>query len=122
MAGNTPTDAAAAVASGSARGPVVPEPHTSPAGRTAFAGVTVLALALAVGVVVSGLTILEYIGVRPVLAWLRLFRRDVATVGAQVRAGGPLQYPTIASMYLEVVFALGLGVLLGELDRSPQPG
>ena len=228
MAGNTLTDAAAAVASGSARGPVVPEPHTSPAGRTAFAGValltlaapfeltepllrlprqsvsslemalllafagwgaalvfsgfvaewrtpltppwialllamlvasaaspvsrvnalhmtgrlgaafgvyfltlngvstrarlrTMLALALAVGVVVSGLMILEYIGVRPVLAWLRLFRRDVATVGAQVRAGGPLQYPTIASMYLEVVFALGLGVLLGELDRSAQP-
>jgi len=82
---------------------------------------TVLALTLAVGVVVSGLVILEYMGVRPVLAWLRLFRPNVATVGAQVRAGGPLQYPTIASMYLEVVFAFGLGVLLGELDRSPQP-
>src|SRR5205823_6543436 len=32
-------------------------------------------------------------------------------------AGGPLQYPTIASMYLEVVFAFGLGLLLDEIDR-----
>jgi len=73
-------------------------------------------LAVAVGVVVSGLAILEYLGVRPVLAWLTAFRPWVATVGAQVRAGGPLQYPTIASMYLEVVFAFGLGLLLSEHD------
>jgi len=75
-----------------------------------------LALAVVVGVVVSVLAILEYLGVRPVLAWLTAFRPGVATVGAQVRAGGTLQYPTIASMYLEVVFALGLGVLLSEHD------
>ena len=80
-----------------------------------------LALAVAVGVVVSLLAILEYLGVRPVLAWLTSFRPGVATVGAQVRAGGPLQYPTIASMYLEVVFAFGLGVLLSEHD-AVRPG
>src|SRR6185295_8192021 len=80
-----------------------------------------LALAVAVGVVVSVLAILEYLGVRPVLAWLTAFRPGVATVGAQVRAGGPLQYPTIASMYLEVVFAFGLGVLLAELDARHTP-
>src|SRR6266705_5240717 len=45
MAGNTPTDAATAVASGSARGPVVPGSHPSPAGATAFAGVALLTLA-----------------------------------------------------------------------------
>jgi hypothetical protein len=39
-------------------------------------------------------------------------------VGAQVRAGGTLQYPTIASMYLEVVFALGVGLVLHTVDRS----
>jgi hypothetical protein len=78
----------------------------------------VLILAVAIGVLVSGLAILEYLGVGPVLSWLRAFRPYVTTVGAQVRAGGPLQYPTIASMYLEVVFAFGLGVLLGELDAS----
>jgi len=77
---------------------------------------TVLALAVAVGLVVAVLAILEYLGVAPVLVWLKAFRPDVATVGAQVRAGGPLQYPTIASMYLEVVFAFGLGVLLAHVD------
>ena len=41
----------------------------------------------------------------------------MSTVGAQVRAGGPLQYPTIASMYLEVVFAFGLGLLLCRARR-----
>ena len=80
-----------------------------------------LALAVAVGVVVSVLAILEYLGVRPVLDWLTAFRPGVATVGAQVRAGGPLQYPTIASMYLEVVFAFGLGVLLSEHDDAAAP-
>ena len=82
---------------------------------------TCLGLAVAVGVVVSVLAILEYLGVRPVLAWLTAFRPFVATVGAQVRAGGTLQYPTSASMYLEVVFALGLGVLLSEHD-TVRPG
>jgi O-antigen ligase len=79
---------------------------------------SVLTLAVVVGVVVSVLTILEYRGVRPVLAGLKMFRPAVSTVGAQVRAGGPLQYPTIASMYLEVVFAFGLGLLLTELDAA----
>ena len=77
-----------------------------------------LRLAVAVGVVVSLLAILEYRGVRVVLIGLKAFRPAVSTVGAQVRAGGPLQYPTIASMYLEVVFAFGLGVMLTELDAA----
>jgi len=77
-----------------------------------------LTLAVAAGVVVSVLAILEYRGVRIVLSALRAFRPAVSTVGAQVRAGGPLQYPTIASMYLEVVFACGLGVMLAELDSA----
>jgi O-antigen ligase len=91
----------------------------------AFNGVTTparlraaLALAVGAGVVVSVLAILEYAGVRAVLAALEAFRPAVSTVGAQVRAGGPLQYPTIASMYLEVVFAFGLGLMLAELERS----
>ena len=78
-----------------------------------------LSLAVAVGVVVSLLAILEYRGVRPVLTALKVFRPAVSTVGAQVRAGGPLQYPTIASMYLEVVFAFGLGLMLAALRRRP---
>ena len=77
-----------------------------------------LTLAVAVGVVISALAILEYRGVRPVLSALKAFRPDLTTVGTQVRAGGPLQYPTIASMYLEVVFAMGLGVMLAALDAG----
>jgi O-antigen ligase len=77
-----------------------------------------LRLAVVVGVVVGVLAILEYLGLPPVLAALQAFRPGVATVGAQVRAGGPLQYPTIASMYLEIVFAFGLGVLLTEHDEA----
>src|SRR5205085_3530049 len=79
---------------------------------------TVLALAVAIACVVGVLARLEFLGVRPVLAWLTAFRPGVATVGAQVRAAGPLQYPTIASMYLEVVFAFGLGLMLAEHDAS----
>jgi hypothetical protein len=79
-------------------------------------------LAIAVGVVISTLAILEYRGVRPVLNGLKIFRPAVSTVGAQIRAGGPLQYPTIASMYLEVVFAFGVGVMLAELDGGRRAG
>jgi O-antigen ligase len=79
---------------------------------------TVLALVVVSGVVVSVLAFLEYLQVGAVLTWLTRFRPGIATIGDQPRAGGPLQYPTIASMYLEVVFAFGLGVLLSELDAS----
>jgi hypothetical protein len=78
----------------------------------------VLTLGIGAGVVVAVLAILEYRGVRPVLTLLEAFRPGVSAVGAQVRAGGPLQYPTIASMYLEVVFAAGLGVMLAALDAG----
>ena len=43
---------------------------------------------------------------------LARFRTGIAVVGAQVRATGPFQYPTIASMYLEIAFAAGLGLLV----------
>jgi hypothetical protein len=78
----------------------------------------VLAMAVVAGVVVSVLATLEYLGIGPILDWLKAFRPGLTTVGAQLRAGGPLQYPTIASMYLEVVFAFGLGLLLAEHDAA----
>jgi hypothetical protein len=77
-----------------------------------------LELAVAAGVVVSAIAILEYLRVGVVLDALKIFRPGITVVGAQLRAGGPLQYPTITSMYLEVVFAFGLGLLLMALDRS----
>ena len=76
----------------------------------------VIAVALLSGVAVSALAMFEYLRVGVVLDALRVFRPGLAWVGAQLRAGGPLQYPTIASMYLEVVFACGLGLLLHEID------
>jgi hypothetical protein len=76
----------------------------------------VMTVAVAAGVAVSILAILEYVQVDAVLRWLLLFRASVAFVGSQVRAGGTLQYATIASMYLEIVFAFGLGILLSAFD------
>ena len=78
----------------------------------------VLDLVLAAGVIVSVLVFLEYLGVKPVLDMLKAFRPGITVVGSQLRAGGPLQYPTISSMYLEVVFAFGLGLLLAALDAG----
>src|SRR5437870_2723287 len=77
-----------------------------------------LAAVVVTGAVVSLLAGLEYLQLAPVLRLLTTFRPGLATVGAQVRAGGSLQYPTIASMYLEIVFAFGLGLLLIELDAE----
>jgi hypothetical protein len=79
---------------------------------------TALSLAVASGVLVAVLAMLESAQVDVVLRWLQAFRPSVSVVGAQIRAGGPLQYPTIASMYLEVVFAFGLGLLLAAFDAS----
>ena len=77
-----------------------------------------VSLALAAGALVSVLAVLEYFTVPVVLQWLKTFRPQVMTVGAVVRAGGSLQYPTIASMYLEVVFALGVGLMVASNDDS----
>ena len=79
---------------------------------------TALGLSVAAGVAVAVLAILEYLRVSQVLSALEAFRPGVALIGAQVRAGGPLQYPTVASMYLEVVFACGLGLWLAVVDEA----
>src|SRR4051812_43479192 len=72
---------------------------------------TAIAVSAAAGAIVSGLVITEYLRVPVVLSSLAIFRDGIAVVGAQVRAGGPFQYPTIASMYLEIVFAMALALL-----------
>src|SRR5262245_6065803 len=71
----------------------------------------VVVAAAIVGVAVSVLVVLEFLGNGVVLRTLRIFRPGIAVVGSQVRAAGPFQYPTIASMYLEIVFAFTLGLL-----------
>jgi O-antigen ligase len=78
----------------------------------------VIVAASVAGAIVGTLVLLEFLGVRLVLQWLQVFRAGVAHVGALIRAGGPFQYPTIASMYLEIVFALTLGLLLLVIDAA----
>jgi hypothetical protein len=61
---------------------------------------------------------LDYAGVGRFEEWLLAFRTHLAHVGAQVRPSGSFQYPTIASMYLEIVFALALPLLIVAIERK----
>ncbi len=74
------------------------------------------------GTIVAALVVADFAAVPGVAALLSVFREGVATVGAQLRASGPFQYPTIASMFLEVTFALGLGVLVTTPGATRQAG
>jgi hypothetical protein len=78
----------------------------------------VLVAAAAAGAVISLLAVAEYRGVAVVIDWLVLFRERVTVLGPLVRAGGPFQYPTIASMYLEIVFAFVLALLPMAFDAG----
>lgn len=73
-----------------------------------------IATLLAVGAVLGVLAVLEIVQIPIVMDALRLFRPGFHVVGGQVRATATLFYPTITSMYLEVVFALGLYWLLSD--------
>jgi O-antigen ligase len=75
-----------------------------------------LAASLA-GFVLGAIVVLDYAGIEVVRQWLTTFRPFVAHVGAQVRASGVFQYPTITSMYLEVLFALSLPLLAMAVDK-----
>jgi len=76
----------------------------------------VLAGGAIAGAAVAILAVLEYIGVDWTLRFLSAFRGSVALAGAQVRASGSLQYPTIASMFLEIAYAFALGLMLMAID------
>jgi hypothetical protein len=85
--------------------------------RTAkqIAGV-LLASASLVGII----AVLELAQVPWVLNALKAFRPGFHVVGGQLRATSTLFYPTIASMFLEVAFALGLVWLSSPRLRSGQ--
>lgn len=68
----------------------------------------VIATLLGAAALVGTIAVLELAQVPPVLDALTLFRPGFHVVGGQLRATSTLFYPTITSMYLEVVFALGL--------------
>ena len=76
-----------------------------------------IATLLAAGAIVGGLAVLELAQVPFVMEGLRAFRPGFHVVGGQVRATSTLFYPTITSMYLEVVFALGLFWLMSDRAR-----
>jgi hypothetical protein len=70
------------------------------------------------GSVVAVLVVMDFFNVAPATKFLELFHSQTATVGAQRRASGPFQYPTIASMYLEIAFAAAVGLLLLTIDAG----
>jgi hypothetical protein len=85
--------------------------------RTARQLIGVMWLTAAVGALVATLAMLEYLQVPAILGWLNQFRDGLRVVGGHVRATSTLQYPTITSMYLEIVFSLALGLLLVAIDQ-----
>ena len=78
----------------------------------------IITAAVATGTVIAAIAVLEYRGAPAILAWLNQYRDGVRVVGGQVRSGATLQYPTIAAMYFEIIFALGAGLLLSVWDEN----
>jgi O-antigen ligase len=72
---------------------------------------------VAVASCVALVAVLEALQVEPVMAALTVFRPGFHVVAGQLRATSTLFYPTIASMYLEVAFVMGLWLLLDHPAR-----
>ena len=68
----------------------------------------IVAALLVAGSIVGVIAVLELAQIPWVLNALKGFRPGFHVVGGQLRATSTLFYPTITSMFLEVVFALGL--------------
>jgi hypothetical protein len=80
----------------------------------------VIIAAAASGALLAVIVVLDYAGFPPLQPLLEPFRTRVALVGPYARASGPFHYPTMASMYLEVLFALGLSLIPRAVDlRRP---
>jgi len=86
--------------------------------RTRLEAFGVTVAVTAAGTVVALLGILERANAGPVVRLLEGLNPDRFVVGGSVRASSTLLYPTVASMYLELCFGLGLAVLLVCLDRG----
>lgn len=79
-----------------------------------------LAAFVATGSAVAAIALIEAAQVDAVASWLTTFRPGFHVVGGQLRATSTLMYPTIASMYLEMAFAMGLWLLLDERGSRRQ--
>ncbi|MGQ0736876.1 MAG: O-antigen ligase family protein [Acidobacteriota bacterium] len=80
---------------------------------------TLIATWLATATGVALLAVLEATQVPAVMELLQTFRPGFHVAGSQLRATSTLPYPTIASMYLEVAFALGLFLLVAPSTTHP---
>ena len=80
---------------------------------------TLASLFVGVAALVASIAILEAAQVTAVMNGLTTFRPGFHVVAGQLRATSTLFYPTIASMYLEVAFALGLWLLFEPSARRP---
>lgn len=72
-----------------------------------------------VATIVALVAVLEEAQLPAVMNGLTVFRPGFHVVGGQLRATSTLFYPTIASMYLEIAFALGLWLMLEPRSRRP---
>src|SRR5688500_9888462 len=81
-----------------------------------------IATLLGAGAIVGAIAVLELAQLPFVLDALKVFRPGFHVVGGQLRATSTLFYPTITSMYLEVVFALGLLWIVHPIAQSPRGG
>ena len=79
-----------------------------------------VSLFVMVATIVAVIAVLEVAQVPAVMSGLTLFRPGFHVVAGQLRATSTLIYPTIASMYLEVAFALGLWLLFEPSERRPR--
>jgi hypothetical protein len=75
---------------------------------------------VAVASLIATVAVLEAVQLEAVMAALTIFRPGFHVVAGQLRATSTLLYPTIASMYLEIAFVLGLWLLLEPSPRRPR--
>ena len=73
-----------------------------------------------IAMLIGAIAVLERAEIPGVMAVLTWFRPGFHVVAGQLRGTSTLLYPTIASMYLEVAFALGLWLLLEPTSRRPR--
>jgi hypothetical protein len=69
------------------------------------------------GGLVSLLAVLEAWQVSVVSDYLEAFRGHSYFVGGELRASSTLLYPTVTSMYLEIAYALTLGLFLSRVEQ-----
>jgi hypothetical protein len=80
--------------------------------------VAVVVVFAATGVVVAAIVVLEWWRVPGLHCWLESFRESEASVGGRIRPAGPLGYPTITAMYLEIALAFVLSLIPLAVRRS----